>query len=141
MYKIKLIKGASYTDGRITATKAKPEVLVDDLATAEHYQKTGFFATVGEEVPGAERIAEDDDPFSDFAEDEDEGTDAAEDAKQGAKASLLTTLGLMNVNDLKAYAKQRGIDISGITKKDELVEHIAAEQLKADEARKQLRGE
>lgn len=138
MYKIRLIKGASYTDGRITATKAKPEVLVDDLATAEHYQKTGFFATVGEEAPGAGHIAEDDDLFGDFAGDEDESGDDVEDE---TKASLLTTLGLMNVNDLKAYAKQRGIDISGITKKDELVEHIATEQLKADEARKQLRGE
>lgn len=145
MYRIRLIKGASYTDGRITATKTKPEVVVDDLATAEHYQNTGFFATVGEEVTSGKVASEGDDLFDGFWQgDEDNLADRVyqgEDEAQEVKAALISTLSQMNVDDLKTYAKQRGVEISGITKKADLVEHIATEQLKADEARKQLRGE
>ena len=48
MVKIGLIHGMSYRDSRIFVTKEKPEVLVDDMDVAKHYENTGFFKILGE---------------------------------------------------------------------------------------------
>ena len=48
MVKLELIRGLSYKDRRICATKSEPEVLVDDIDTAKHYENTGFFKILGE---------------------------------------------------------------------------------------------
>lgn len=43
MVKIGLIHGMSYRDNRIFATKETPEVVVDDMDVAKHYENIGFF--------------------------------------------------------------------------------------------------
>ena len=48
MVKIGLIHGMSYRDNRIFATKETPEVVVDDMDVAKHYENTGFFKILGE---------------------------------------------------------------------------------------------
>lgn len=108
MVKIELIRGMSYKDGHIFVTKEKPEICVEDMATAKHYADTGFFKIL---------------------------------AEAGATDALEQELNSMTVAELKSYASVRGIDITGLSKKAELVEHISAEQKKADEARALLRGE
>ena len=112
MVKIGLIHGMSYRDNRIFATKETPEVVVDDMDVAKHYENTGFFKILGEA-----------------------GTDTAEDDV------LTKELNSKTVAELKEYASARGIDTAGLSKKADLVQHISSEQKKADEARALLRGE
>lgn len=112
MVKLELIRGLSYKDRRICATKSEPEVLVDDIDTAKHYENTGFFKILGEA-----------------------GTDTADDDV------LTKELNSKTVAELKEYASARGIDTAGLSKKADLVQHIFSEQKKADEARALLRGE
>ena len=112
MVKLELIRGLSYKDRHISATKSEPEVLVDDMDVAKHYENTGFFKILGEA-----------------------GTDTAEDDV------LTKELNSKTVAELKEYASARGIDTAGLSKKADLVQHISSEQKKADEARALLRGE
>ena len=146
MVKLELIRGLSYKDGRICATKSEPEVLVDDIDTAKHYENTGFFKILGE--AGTDNAAlsaalENEFPVDLFTPPEDEepeavvkaGTDTADDDV------LTKELNSKTVAELKEYASARGIDTAGLSKKADLVQHISSEQKKADEARALLRGE
>ena len=142
MAKIELIRGMSYKDGHIFVTKEKPEICVEDMATAKHYADTGFFKILAE--AGATDAAtgtslEDEFPADLFTPPEDEEPKPI--AEAGATDALEQELNSMTVAELKSYASVRGIDITGLSKKAELVEHISAEQKKADEARALLRGE
>lgn len=146
MVKIGLIHGMSYRDSRIFVTKEKPEVLVEDMDVAKHYEDTGFFKILGE--AGTDTVAlsaalENEFPADLFTPPEDEesepvveaGTDTAEDDV------LTKELNSKTVAELKEYASARGIDTAGLSKKADLVQHISSEQKKADEARALLRGE
>lgn len=146
MVKLELIRGLSYKDRRICATKSEPEVLVDDIDTAKHYENTGFFKILGE--AGTDNAAlsaalENEFPVDLFTPPEDEepeavvkaGTDTADDDV------LTKELNSKTVAELKEYASARGIDTAGLSKKADLVQHISSEQKKADEARALLRGE
>ena len=144
MVKIGLIHGMSYRDSRIFVTKEKPEVLVDDMDIAKHYENTGFFKILGEAgTDTAALSAALEFPADLFTPPEDEkpelaveaGTDAAEDDV------LVKELNSKTVAELKEYASARGIDTTGLSKKADLVQHISSEQKKADEARALLRGE
>ena len=146
MVKIGLIHGMSYRDSRIFVTKEKPEVLVDDMDIAKHYENTGFFKILGEAGTdtAAPSAALENEFLADlFTPPEDEkpelaveaGTDAAEDDV------LTKELNSKTVAELKEYASARGIDTTGLSKKADLVQHISSEQKKADEARALLRGE
>lgn len=48
MYHLKLCKGLSYSNGKVTATKRNPCVFVDDKATADAAVASGYFKLVGE---------------------------------------------------------------------------------------------
>lgn len=146
MVKIGLIHGMSYRDSRIFVTKEKPEVLVDDMDVAKHYEDTGFFKILGEagtDTAALSAALENEFPTDLFTPPEDEesehvveaGTDTAEDDV------LTKELNSKTVAELKEYASARGIDTAGLNKKADLVQHISSEQKKADEARALLRGE
>lgn len=146
MVKIGLIHGMSYRDSRIFVTKEKPEVLVDDMDTAKHYENTGFFKILGEAGTDTAALSvalENEFPADLFTPPEDEeaesvaeaGTDTAE------NDALVKELNSKTVAELKEYASARGIDTAGLSKKADLVQHISSEQKKADEARALLRGE
>lgn len=90
MVKIGLIHGMSYRDSRIFVTKEKPEVLVDDMDVAKHYENTGFFKILGEagtDTAALSTALENEFPADLFTPPEDEesepvveaGTDTAED--------------------------------------------------------------
>lgn len=146
MVKIGLIHGMSYRDSRIFVTKEKPEVLVEDMDVAKHYEDTGFFKILGEagtDTAALSAALENEFPADLFTPPEDEesepvveaGTDTAEDDV------LTKELNSKTVEELKEYASARGIDTAGLNKKADLVQHISSEQKKADEARALLRGE
>lgn len=146
MVKIGLIHGMSYGDSRIFVTKEKPEVLVEDMDVAKHYEDTGFFKILGEagtDTAALSAALENEFPADLFTPPEDEesepvveaGTDTAEDDV------LTKELNSKTVAELKEYASARGIDTAGLSKKADLVQHISSEQKKADEARALLRGE
>lgn len=141
MVKIELIRGMSYKDGHIFATKEKPEICVEDMATAKHYADTGFFKILAETgmTDAAGTSLEDEFPADLFTPPADEETEPI--AETGTTDAMEQELNSMTVAELKSYASIRGIDITGLSKKAELVEHISAEQKKADEARALLRGE
>lgn len=129
MVKIRLMKGASYHDGKITATKKKPIVTVEDQKTAAHYVATGFFAVLGSVEPEAEKPDDElDESF--FGDDEPEGPTAIE--------TLRAELQEMSVKELRAYASKAGIDLSA-SKKEDMIEQIVSAQQRADEARAALR--
>lgn len=146
MVKLELIRGLSYKDRHISATKSEPEVLVDDMDVAKHYENTGFFKILGEagtDTAALSAALENEFPADLFTPPEDEepesvveaGTDTAEDDV------LTKELNSKTVAELKEYASARGIDTAGLSKKADLVQHISSEQKKADEARALLRGE
>lgn len=146
MVKIGLIHGMSYRDSRIFVSKEKPEIFVDDMDTAKHYENTGFFKILGEagtDTAALSAALENEFPADLFTPPEDEepepvaeaGTDTAEDDV------LVKELNSKTVAELKEYASARGIDTAGLSKKADLVRHISSEQKKADEARALLRGE
>lgn len=146
MVKIGLIHGMSYRDSRIFVTKEKPEVLVEDMDVAKHYEDTGFFKILGEagtDTAALSAALENEFPADLFTPPEDEesepvveaGTDTAEDD------ALTKELNSKTVAELKEYDSARGIDTAGLSKKADLVQHISSEQKKADEARALLRGE
>lgn len=146
MVKIGLIHGMSYKDSRIFATKEKPEVFVDDMDTAKHYENTGFFKILGEAGTDAVTLSadlENEFPTDLFTPPEDEEPEAVAEAGTGTVEDdlLVKELNSKTVAELKEYASARGIDTAGLSKKADLVQHISSEQKKADEARALLRGE
>ena len=139
MIKIGLIHGMSYRDNRIFATKETPEVVVDDMDVAKHYENTGFFKILGEAGTDTATLSaalENEFPADLFTPPEDKEPESV------AEADVLTKeLNSKTVAELKEYASARGIDTTGLSKKADLVQHIFSEQKKADEARALLRGE
>lgn len=129
MYRIRLIKGLSYYDGKITATKKKPDVYVEDQETVKHYVATGFFMVVGVE-PKAEGT--DDEVEESFIGDDEEPEG------QTASKALSAELESMNVKELRAYASKHGINLTA-SKKEDMMEQIMSAQERAAEARTALR--
>nr|DAL85267.1 MAG TPA: endoplasmic reticulum chaperone [Caudoviricetes sp.] len=100
MYKLKLKKALSYT-GIVSATKEKPYVTVEDEATVNAAVASGFFEIV--EVTETEK----------------------------PKKTVTGTVGkldVMTVPQLKEYAKTNNIDLTGASKKEEILERIEAAQ-------------
>ena len=100
MYKVKLIKGLSYT-GAVHATKDNPYVDVESKEAADAAVATGYFELV-------EATADD-------------NTDGEKNDNSGA-----TGLDKMTVPQLKAYAAEKGIDLEGASRKDDIIAKIAA---------------
>lgn len=97
-YHIRLKKSLSYT-GVVSASKAKPDVYVEDKATADEAVATGFFEYVGE--------------TEDLTKDDEEKT-----------GKLLEE---MTVTELETFAAYKGISLKGISKKVDILTKIKAE--------------
>lgn len=107
MKHLKLKRGMSYSGRGVTATKAAPNVTVENDAKAGELIATGYF----EEDKAAKGIEVDPnqmDLFEDgFGEGhEDEGHEDHEDASESDAVELIDTLG---VTKLREYAKKHGI--------------------------------
>lgn len=104
MYHLRLCKALSYT-GIVSATKEKPDVFVEDKAIADKAIASGYF-----ELVETKTQIEPDTP---------------------ANASIdRNQLEEMKVDDLKRLAEDMGLDISDLKKKADLIEAIAAEEVK-----------
>lgn len=104
MYHLRLIKGLSYT-GVVTATQRKPDVFVEDKATADKAVATGYFKLLESKEATAQPAP--------------------------AQAAHLDTAQLeeMKVDDLKKLAADMGIDTTGFKRKADYVEAIAAAEV------------
>lgn len=105
MIKLKLKKALSYT-GIVSATKEKPYVTVEDEATANAAVASGFFEIVE--------------------------LNAAEEKPTGPATGAITKLDAMSIKQLKEYAKANDIDITGASKKEEILGRIEVAQAKPD---------
>lgn len=101
MRKLKLIKGASYYNGIIKATKEQPYVNVSDLE-AENLVDTGYFA-----------VCEDNTSEADLAE-------STQDSAPDYKA-----LSRMSKAELSEYAEENGIATDRCKTKADLLEVIS----------------
>ncbi len=103
MYHLKLITGLSYC-GVVEATQKKPDVFVEDKATADAAVATGYFKLVGD------------------------GT-AHLDAGQFGDWSLeeVKRLEEMKLPELETFAAYKGISLKGITKKADILAKLKEE--------------
>lgn len=106
MYHLRLIKALSYT-GLVSATQKNPDTSTEDKAIADDAVASGYFTLIEDE---------------------------AEEEQQEAKYHLdKAQLDEMKFDDLKKLAVDMGIDITGIKKKADLVDAIAAVEVEPGE--------
>lgn len=105
MYKVKLIKGLSYT-GAVHATKENPYVDVESKEAADAAVATGYFELVEETA--------------------DDKTDG------GNEQSGATDYSKMTVPQLEAYAAEKGIDLEGASRKADIIAKITAAETADD---------
>lgn len=128
MYHLKLIKGKSYW-GIVKATEEKPDVYVREKEQADRLVASGHFILVNQEEAEAEgKAAEPDMVMEEYAE-----------AEEAESTSEIVSLQKKTKDELIAYAGLKGIDITGCTKKDEILQKILQEIAKASAARDALR--
>jgi len=96
MYHLRLCKGLSYS-GIVSASKREPDVFVEDKSTADQALATGFFTLI-------------------------EGSDKAPAPK--TQTGTITALDTATTAQLKEYAAANGIDIKGLTRKDDILARI-----------------
>ncbi len=100
MYHLQLTKALSFT-GIVTATKKKPDVFVEDKATADQAVATGYFKL----IEGREEISD----------------DGSKEKEQGK------TLEEMTVPELETFAAYKDVNLKGITKKADIIAKLKAE--------------
>ena len=88
MYKLKLIKGLSYTGRGLSVTEAKPITEVKDEATALKAEASGYFEITERPV--------------------DDGQGGKGDGNEQKPLNKMTTA------ELTAYAEERGISVQGM---------------------------
>ena len=97
-YHLRLVKGLSYY-GVVKATKQRPDVYVDDEATATAAVASGYFRLV---APGAP-------------------------AQPQPKSEPGKALEDMTVPELETYAAYKGVSLKGITKKADIIAKLKEE--------------
>lgn len=108
MYHLRLIKALSYT-GLVSATQKNPDTFTEDKAIADDAVASGYFTLIEGEAEEAQE-------------------------QQETKYHLdKTQLDEMKFDDLKKLAADMGIDITGIKKKADLVDAIAATEVEPGE--------
>ncbi|MCC8157315.1 MAG: hypothetical protein LIO54_08570 [Oscillospiraceae bacterium] len=120
-YRIKLIKGMSYTGNGIQATKKNPEITVEDKATAEKAVASGFFKLI-------EEVAEQE------SGDEDGQEADQQDGEEYQPTEEEIAVENMSLAQLKDIAAQMGISKSGLKTKADYIAAIEAAADAADEA-------
>lgn len=136
MFHLRLCKGLSYF-GIVRATKAEPDVFVQEEEKAKALVTTGYFERVSNEAEFSQPqpvTGEQENPTDDLFE---EGT--GEDEQQGDPE--LMELQKKNKAELIAYAGQNGIDITGCKTKDDIYQKIVEAIARAAAARAALREE
>lgn len=98
MFHLKLCKGLSYS-GIVSATKENPDVFVEEERTALAAVSTGYFRLL--EVSALE-----------------------EEDSQQTLTGPVTVLDVKTLAELKEYAKENGIELSGATKKEDVLAAI-----------------
>lgn len=101
-YRLKLVKALSYS-GIISATRENPVVIVEDETVANEAVATGYFELIKDKEDDVPPILPDDET-SDFDFDE---------------------ISSMSISKLKNFAEEHDIDISGKTKKADILEVIS----------------
>lgn len=111
MYHLKLIKALSYT-GVVKATSKKPDVYVDDEATANAAVASGYFVLVTSAVPG------------ETPNEPEETTGEPEETKPlgyGGKP-----LSDMNKSELETFATYKDVDIKGAKTRAQIIAKLEA---------------
>ena len=108
MYHLKLCKGLSYSNGKVTATRQRPDVFVDDKATADAALASGYFKLIGEQ-----------------------GTDSFLPPGEVVGHLDPKQLESMSVPELKKLAGEMGVDIKGCKDKAAIIAAICAVEVSA----------
>ena len=108
MYHLRLYKGRSYC-GVVSATKEKPDVFVEDKATADAAVATGYFKLIEE------------------AEEPTEGGEDKEPGEGGVDKEPGKKLEEMTVPELETFAAYNGISLKGISKKADIIAKLKEE--------------
>ena len=108
MYHLKLCKGLSYSNGKVTATKRNPGVFVDDKATADALLAPGYFKLIS-------------------------GPEAPDFPPPGEVLGHLDPeqLDNMTIPELKKLAEDMGVDIKGLKAKVDIIAAIVAVEVSA----------
>lgn len=108
MYHLKLCKGLSYSNGKVTATKRNPGVFVDDKATADALLASGYFKLIS-------------------------GPEAPDFPPPGEVLGHLDLeqLDSMTIPELKKLAEDMGVDIKGLKAKADIIAAIVAVEVSA----------
>ncbi|MCD7958219.1 MAG: hypothetical protein LUF89_01505 [Ruminococcus sp.] len=116
MYKLKLVKGHSYTGYGVKATQKSPFVEVSSKEISDSLIASGYFSLAAEtETPTASTIASA--------------------ATAETEAETETDIEKISLAQLKALAQQIGLDTKGLKSKADYIEAInTAEELFPDEA-------
>ena len=110
MYHLKLIKALSYT-GVVNATVKKPDVYVDDKATADAAVATGYFELLGK----AKEQEQDPEP------EVEEKAEEKEPLGYGGKP-----LSEMNKSELETFATYKDVDIKGAKTRAQIIAKLEA---------------
>lgn len=108
MYHLKLCKGLSYSNGKVTATKRNPGVFVDDKATADALLASGYFKLIS-------------------------GPEAPDFPPPGEVLGHLDPeqLDSMTIPELKKLAEDMGVGIKGLKAKADIIAAIVAVEVSA----------
>lgn len=108
MYHLKLCKGLSYSNGKVTATKRNPGVFLDDKATADALLASGYFKLIS-------------------------GPEAPDFPPPGEVLGHLDPeqLDNMTIPELKKLAEDMGVDIKGLKAKADIIAAIVAVEVSA----------
>jgi len=111
MYRLKLVRGRSYT-GIVTVSNAAPFVEVKDKETADFLVGTGRFSLVG----AAEGSAKKDEP--------EKSPDLAGNAAAQTNAPTEVRFDRMTTKQLTDYAAENGIDLVGCNNNPDRIKRI-----------------
>lgn len=131
MKKIKLVRGRSYADGKISVSRACPVASVSD-EDAAFYLDSGYFEE------NADKSEEND--IKNIEMHKKNAEKSKEIKKPSASDQLKAELQKMKVTDLKDYAEKHGV-ITKSSRKETLIAEIMKADARAQEAREALRSE
>ena len=123
MAKVKLIRGLSYTDGVITATRKNPVVEVED-GEAQNYIDTGFFIAqedVEEPEPAVEEP--DEEPDGDEIPDYEVIEEIIADPESQMGGKLLKD---MTIPELETFATYKDVSLKGLKTRKAIIGKLKA---------------